>query len=162
MEIIPVNSSAQFEAIEEIAKIIIPEVYGGYVSAEHNAFFLEKFQTVKAIQEQISDGYEYFMIRDSGTDVGYFSIKAKGKILFLSKLYLLKECRGKGFGQKAMDRIIDSAKKLGKEKIELIVNRQNEGSVRFYQFYDFEITEHQVNSFENGYTVYDYKMTKII
>ncbi len=59
---------------------------------------LEKFQTQKAVGEQINEGYFYYLIQNDGKDrIGYLAVQPREGGLFLSKLYLLKEARGKGY-----------------------------------------------------------------
>lgn len=80
--------------------------------------------------------------------------------MVLSKLYILKDFRGKGYGTKAMNMIILRAEELKVNKISLTVNRKNDKTIRLYQKYGFNITKDLTNSFENGYTILDFEMTK--
>ncbi|MBX7182941.1 MAG: GNAT family N-acetyltransferase [Bacteroidia bacterium] len=147
-------------AIETMARIIVPEVYGAYVELENCEQFIHRFQTVAALKEQIQSGYEYFLIYSNGICQGYFALVYQPDRVLLSKLYLLSEARGKGMGQMAMDFSISEAKKRGYKRIDLIVNRQNEGAIGFYQRNGFSIVESLEHDFGKGYLVYDYRMKK--
>jgi ribosomal protein S18 acetylase RimI-like enzyme len=162
IEMKPAHTIEQFKEIEELAWKIMPDFYGPYIPQSHITFFLEKYQTVKAIQEQISNGYEYYMILNSADNAGYLSIQANGPVLLLSKLYLLEDFRGKGFGKIAMEFILARAKELNISTIELVVNRKNSGTIEFYKKWGFKIAELLVNKFENGHSEEDYKMTMVI
>ena len=62
-----------------------------------------KFQTSEAMQQQAEKGYEYYLLEHQNNDVGYLAIEKRDDDLFLSKIYLLKTCRGKGFGKKMFE-----------------------------------------------------------
>jgi ribosomal protein S18 acetylase RimI-like enzyme len=159
IEIKPAHTIEQFKEIEKLAWKIMPDFYGPYIPQSHITFFLEKYQTVKAIQEQINNGFEYYLIQNSVDSAGYLSIQANGPVLLLSKLYLLEEFRGKGLGKMAMGFILTRAKELSTLKTELIVNRKNMETIEFYKKWGFTITELLVNKFENGHSEEDYKMS---
>lgn len=163
MKIERVENKSDFEKIEKLAFEIIPEFYSNVIPHEHNVFFVQKFQKVEAIQKQLENGYEYYLIYDNNKAIGYIGIQIDkiNLIMVLSKLYILKDMRGKGFGTKAMDLIFNRAQKLKITKISLIVNRQNKKTIQLYQRHGFNITKELTNKFENGHVILDYEMTKI-
>ena len=62
------------------------------------------------MKEQIDTGYHYFIINDQDQPLGYLSFNKRNKDLFLSKIYVLKESRGKGIGKKSMKFVGEAAK----------------------------------------------------
>ncbi|MBK9734429.1 MAG: GNAT family N-acetyltransferase [Saprospiraceae bacterium] len=114
MEIIKADKLSEYQKVENLAYEIIPEFYADVIPHEHNIFFVQKFQTAKTIQEQIKNGYEYYLMYDDLIGIGYFGLQIdkNNSEMTLSKLYILKEQRGKGFGSKAMDFILSRAKHL--------------------------------------------------
>jgi ribosomal protein S18 acetylase RimI-like enzyme len=160
MQIIPANTISQFQAIERLAREILPDHYGPYIPLKNILYFLEKFQTVKAIQQQITKGFEYYLLADETIDAGYLGIQITENVLHLSKLYILKQCRGKGIGDKAMQFTDDRAAATKVSKIELIVNKYNYETIAFYEKRGYSITESLVHNYDNVYTVEEYKMTK--
>lgn len=75
MKIIKANSIANFQKIEVLAYEIIPEFYADLIPHDHNIFFVEKFQTVDAIKEQIRTGSEYYLIQNKDIlTIGYFGL----------------------------------------------------------------------------------------
>ena len=162
ISIVPAKTSPQFRAIEQLARVIIPEVYGPYIAEEHNQFFITKFQTAEAIQAQIGEGFEYYLLNYGQQSVGYLGIRSTGEVLILGKLYVLSEHRGKGIGRVAMDFAIARANADRVTKIELVVNRKNVRAIDFYATYSFAITQDLIQSFENGHSIEDYKMTKML
>ncbi len=163
MRITRAENQSDFQEIENLAFEIIPEFYSDIIPHDDNVFFVQKFQTVKAIQEQLDNGYEYYLIYDNNKPIGYIGLQID-KVnceMILSKLYILKYSRGKGFGTKAMDLIINRAIELKIGKISLTVNRKNEKTIKLYKRYGFEITKDLTNRFENGHIILDYEMTKL-
>jgi ribosomal protein S18 acetylase RimI-like enzyme len=164
MDILPVylHERHKLEIIEALAWKIIPEVYGTYIPLAHCQFFVKKFQSIQALEDQLHRGYEYYLLSENGMPVGYLGILWEGDCLQLSKLYLLKECRGRGFGFKAMQFVEERARQLDVGEISLIVNRKNVASIAFYEKFGFRIAEPLVSSYENGHAEKDYKMIRAI
>jgi diamine N-acetyltransferase len=163
MTIVKASNVNDFHTIEALAYKIIPEFYADVIPHDHNIFFVKKFQTVAAIQEQLKIGYEYYLFNSKDIAVGYFGLLVNNEIsrMLLSKLYLLKEYRGLGYGTKALNFIIKHSDELKLTKITLTVNREKEKTIEFYKKHGFSITKELVNKFENGYTILDYEMTRI-
>jgi diamine N-acetyltransferase len=130
--------------------------------AQHVNFFLQEYQTAAAIQKQVLADYEYYLLEDDGNALGYLGLQlATGKIV-ISKLYLLKNYRRLGWGNEALHFTCNRALQLKAKKIQLVVHRNNNNAIRFYRQHGFEITKPLVHSFENGYAVEDYLMTKAV
>jgi ribosomal protein S18 acetylase RimI-like enzyme len=120
---------------------------------------IEKFQSAETVKNQIlQDGYEYYLIQSDENPVGYIGIKLKDDDLFLSKLYLLKECRGKGFGSEALAFIVGRAGQLHANSISLTVNKNNVNSIRAYEKMGFQNLGPIVADIGNGYVMDDYLM----
>ncbi len=163
IEIIEADKKSDFKVIEILATEILYEVYDPIIPTEHTDFFLKKFQSVKAIEYQIkNENFKYYLLRHQNKNIGYLGMQKLNKTLILSKLYILKSFRGLKIGKKALDFVDRFTAENEIEKIELIVNRQNENTIAFYQKYGFKIIEPIINSFPNGYDIEDYKMEKII
>ena len=148
-------------AIETMARVIIPEVYGGYVPLYHCEFYIEQFQIVSALERQLQQGYTYFLLQSNGENYGYFAYLVQNDRVHLSKLYLLTSGRGKGLGQLAIDVTFTTAQNSGINKIDLIVNRENLGAIAFYKRNGFQIVDSIETDFGNGTLVKDYRMEKI-
>jgi GNAT superfamily N-acetyltransferase len=65
---------------------------------------VDRFQRSPAITRQIATGYEYYLVTEAGQAVGYFAIVPDPEegSAFLSKIYVLPERQGKGFGRRIM------------------------------------------------------------
>ncbi len=162
MEIIPANTVKQFQEIERLSKIILPDFYDATIPPDHTVFYIKKFCTVQAIREQIEKGFDFFLLTFKGENAGYMSIKVANNILELSKLYILNEFRGNGLGQHALSLIEELASTLKVSKIELIVHQENHRGIQFYERKGFSIIAPAIYTFENGHTIYNHKMEKSI
>lgn len=161
IEIKEAITKTEFKLIEELARIILHEVYDPIIPAEHTRYFLEEFQSENAIENQIkNENFNYYLLKHKNTNAGYIGIQRLGKKLILSKLYILKTFRGLKIGKKALKHVFQFATKNSIENIELIVNQQNQNTIDIYLKNGFEITESMVNSFPNGHSVNDYRMEK--
>ena len=157
---ISVTSSHQLKTIEELASIIWNEHYIPIIGKAQVDYMLNKFQNVESMSQQIKVGYSYFTINYEGIAVGYLAYKIESSDLFLSKIYILKEYRGKGFGRKAMLFITNQALNNNCKSISLTVNKNNTNSINAYQKVGFNKVEELVIDIGNGFVMDDFKMVK--
>ena len=78
---------------------------------------IEAAQSKKAILSQIEDGYQYFFIDQDERKIGYFAFKIDQpkKELFLSKIYVYSDQRGKGVGKEVLDHLEKLSHRLSSE-----------------------------------------------
>tara|TARA_R110002126_G_scaffold291235_1_gene451249 strand:+ start:1085 stop:1588 length:504 start_codon:yes stop_codon:yes gene_type:complete len=163
IEVNKANNTSEFKVIEKLAKEILHEVYDPIIPSEHTDYFLTEFQSENAIRNQIKNEYfSYFLLNFDSRNVGYLGIQKLNKKLILSKLYILESFRGLKIGKTALEYVYRFATNNEIEKIELIVNQQNQNTIDIYLKNGFKIVESIVNSFPNGHSVEDYKMEKIL
>ncbi len=144
-------------AISSLAETIWHEYYTEINSYEQITYMVEKFQSVHALQDQINNSYEYYIINNNHAGkIGYFGFKPDKTALFLSKFYILKEFRGQGFGKSAFEFIKKEALKKGLKSIKLTVNKENASSIQFYQKSGFQIIDSVILDIGNGYVMDDY------
>lgn len=154
------TSSHQLKTIEELAYIIWNEHYIPIIGKAQVDYMLNKFQNVESMSQQIEDGYAYFTINYKDNAIGYLAYNIESSDLFLSKIYILKEYRGKGFGRKAMLFITEQAKKSNCKSISLTVNKNNTNSIKAYLKVGFNKVEELVIDIGNGFVMDDFKMVK--
>jgi len=150
---------SDYMLIAKLAKIVWQDHYIPIIGEAQVTYMLKKFQSVEAIIKQIEDGFEYYVLNFEDIPVGYFSIIKKGDALFLSKIYVLKEYRGKQIGKVAMQFIEDRAKALYLNKIRLTVNKNNNAK-HFYERIGFINKGSIVMDIGNGFVMDDYLMMK--
>jgi len=162
IEIEKAKNRTDYKVIEKLATEILHEVYDPIIPAEHTEYFLTEFQSENAIANQIkNENFSYFLLNYNTQNVGYLGIQKLNTKLILSKLYILKSFRGLKIGKAALAYVNKFAIEYRIEKIELIVNRQNQNTIDIYLKNEFKIVESIINSFPNGHSVEDYKMEKI-
>ena len=67
--------------------------------------------------------------------------------------------RNKKIGDHALSYSFDKANEQGVNEIDLFVNENNEGGIRFYKRYGFVIDGAMTHSYDNGHTEVDIRMT---
>jgi len=144
--------------LSEMAWNIWTDYYSTIITGDDIEYILNTFQTEEAIREQIHDGYLYSYITDGGAKAGYLCIRPEGDSLFMSKLYVAKEFRGRGLGSKALDEIIEKGRALNVKRIYLLVNKHNLPSIEVYKHKGFIIVKAEKKDIGNGYFMDDYLM----
>ncbi|REK75596.1 GNAT family N-acetyltransferase [Paenibacillus paeoniae] len=158
-----IETDQQFKEVADMASEIWNEYYLSLISQEQIDYMLDKFQSVAAIADQIiHQGYQYYFVTANEENVGYIAVQLQQDKLFLSKFYMLKQHRGKGYANHAMDYIIGLGKEHGLKSLCLTVNKGNEGSVAVYKKKGFIIAREEIASIGQGYVMDDFIMEKAI
>ncbi|MEO1428261.1 MAG: GNAT family N-acetyltransferase [Cyanobacteria bacterium J06633_8] len=150
-----VDNTNAIAQVSKLAKNIWSEHYLPIIGSHQVLYMLDKFQSEDAIEQQIDEGYRYYIISYNQVEAGYFSVRDKGEKLFLSKLYILKYFRGKGIGKQAIEFIKTN---FQNPVIQLTVNKNNSDSLAFYKNVGFEIVDDVVMDIGNGFVMDDYVM----
>ena len=156
------TTKAQFADIAELADMIWREHYIPIIGLEQVDYMVKNYQSAEAMHSQHQNGYEYYMIYYNDLLIGYISIKKEDDSLFLSKIYVSKDYRGKKIGKSAMDFVQKKALDMNCKSIKLGVNRFNVDAIKAYKAMDFKITGEMITDIGNGFIMDDYKMEKLI
>lgn len=159
-KIIIANTEPDFKTIEELSSIIWKEHYTDIIGYRQVDYMLKKYQSAEAIKDQIEEGALYYLITHQGSTVGYLSYYKKTDCLFLSKIYILKESRGKGIGKKAMHYLETTAEHLGYKTLSLTVNKNNKETIKAYEKMRFKRVRDIVIDIGNNFVMDDYIMEK--
>lgn len=150
-------------AIAGLADEIWHQHFQTILSPEQIDYMVEKFQSYPALKSQVEEeGYEYYQTLVDGTLVGYIGIHPETDALFLSKLYLHKDYRGRHIATQAFHFLTDLCKKRGLKKIWLTCNKHNDSSLAVYHHLGFQVTDTQEADIGNGFIMDDYIMTYVI
>jgi len=159
----------QVKTEEEVTDLVrlAAEIWNEYfitiISREQIDYMLQKFQSYPALTDQLKhQGYEYYFMELNGSNIGYMGVKQEEGKLFLSKLYILKEQRGRGFASRAMEFLVELCRKRGLRAIWLTVNRYNDATIAVYEKKGFKKLRTQVADIGNGFVMDDYIMEKEI
>ena len=142
-------------ALSELATAILREYYDPIVGVEQNSYMLEKFQSVPALQEQLDHGYRYYFAADGGRRLGFVGFYPRGDALYLSKFYLHRDARGRGYGREMLDFVCAAAREAGLSAVELNVNKHND-TIRIYERMGFRLLRSEKNDIGSGYYMDDY------
>ena len=158
MELRKVKTKKQIEETARLANEIWHEHYINIISEEQIDYMVEKFQSAEVIAEQIKkQHYEYYNVIEEGKCVGYFGfVEQEDGVMFLSKIYLLKSERGKGFSRQAFEFLKEEAKKRGLSKIWLTVNRSNTHSIEVYKKFGMYIERTQIADIGEDFVMDDF------
>lgn len=151
------TNEEEVRVMSRMASSIVKEHFDPLVGPEQNDYMIAMFQTEQAIAGQLDAGYEYyFVLADSGV-VGFLAFYDDAPELHLSKFYLYKESRGRGYAKEMQKFVIQAAKEKGLEAIALNVNRNN-SSVQVYKALGYQVAREEVNSIGHGYVMDDFVM----
>ena len=161
-EIIAAKTNPFFIQIANLAATIWREHYTPIIGNKQVDYMLDKFQSASAIEGQVADGYEYFVLNYNAEAAGYISVKCEADTLFLSKIYVLSSCRGKKIAKNAMRFIEEKAKNNQLKYIRLTVNIHNTNSIKAYEKMGFVNSGPTVADIGNGFIMDDYLMIKTL
>ena len=159
----PVQTEEEIKTLAGLAHSIWHEYFPAILTEEQIDYMVERFQSVSAMTQQIREqGYQYYFLAAEGQPAGYCGICPDGSKLFLSKLYLKKEHRGKGYASQAFAFLEEFCEKNGYEAIWLTVNRFNEATIAAYKKKGFTIVGEQKADIGHGFIMDDYVMEKAL
>lgn len=161
LEFAPARTKPELDVIEKLADEIWHEYYTPLIGAAQVEYMVAKFQRTPAMEAQIREGYEYFLVRRDGCGIGYVAVQAQpaDRLLFISKLYLHKSVRGSGTGRACMEFIEQLARQRGLDRLWLTVNKGNP-AVRAYERLGFHVARPVVIDIGGGFVMDDYRMEK--
>ena len=158
MKLIEVMTDEQIKKTAALADEIWHEWFVSILSAEQIDYMVNKFQSFTAMKDQIENsGYKYCLMHRSGEHIGYTAFRqdADGR-MFLSKIYIKKACRGRGYARQTLNFLIDFCKANGLHAIWLTVNKHNDNSIAVYEKTGFKKFGEDVTDIGNGYVMDDY------
>lgn len=159
-----IKSDEDIDILVSIAHDIWSEHFNTMFDVEDLPKLIEGAQSKLAILSQIQDGYRYFFIDEEDIKIGYFAFKIdkQKNELFLSKIYIYSDQRGKGIGKKVLNHIEKVSKDAGIVKLVLTVHHKNTDSIGTYERWGFSNLGLIKRVFDNGLIVEDIKMEKAI
>ena len=155
-----VRGKNDIKKVEQLAYEIWTQHYTPIIGIDQVDYMLENFQSFEAIEKQISEGMSYFLLFFVGEPVGYMASKPEGENMFLSKIYVLSDLRGKGIGSYAMNYLETRAKEMGCRNLSLTVNKNNTDSIRAYEKLGFINVRPLQTDIGKGFIMDDYFMKK--
>lgn len=149
-------TSQQISIVQELAREIWNEHYIKIISQKQIDYMLDLFYSDERIRAEIEEGISWEMLMDNEKPIGYLVCKIESDKLYISKIYLKAETRGKGLGKFLLNRAIELAKRHNKISIYLNVNKHNTDSISFYERMGFVKIDEGVFDIGNGYVMDDF------
>jgi len=162
IEINIAKSPSDLLLIEQLANTIWREHYIPIIGLEQVDYMLDKYQSVESMKDQIKNGSSYYIIYYNKKYVGYLSFNKDKDVVFLSKIYVLHNFRGKKIGKKAMSFVEGKTQELGVSKIHLGVNKYNTRTIKAYEKMGFKNIGPSITDIGEGFIMDDFKMEKIL
>ena len=138
-----------------MATEIVRAHYDPIIGKEQNDYMIDLFQTPAAIGGQLEHGYRYYYVQEKGRQIGFLAFYPREDAMYLSKFYLYKKERRKGYSRQMLDFVIHTAKEEGLSAVELNVNRNND-AVYAYEKLGLQIIRTEKNDIGNGFFMDDY------
>ena len=136
-----ISTPQEIDTLVSLIHEIWPEVFIPIIGKAQVDYMLVHYQGKDVIADEIKKDKQYFLIEHDNSPVGYFAYTLEEDRLFISKVYLKKECRGKGLSSKVFDYFEEAARSNGKGKLFLRVNRGNKQAIDVYLHRGYVITE---------------------
>lgn len=156
LKLIPVKEIEQIEILSKLACEIWNQHFVPIIGQAQVDYMLNKFLSPKALTEQIASGYEYFLVSCDDKFVGFTGIHDENGSLFLSKLYVHIDVRGKGIASWVFHELVKICKERNLDKIWLTCNRHNSNTLAIYDHLGFEIVREEAADIGNGFVMDDY------
>ncbi len=149
------DDTAAIKELSAFASSIVKEAFDPIIGAAQNDYMISLFQSEESISEQLIKGYQYYNVYADSIKVGFVAFLERETELYLSKFYLSKEYRGRGYANDMFAFICENAKKLGYDRVTLNVNKDNP-ACRAYEAFGMKIAREEKNDIGNGFYMDDY------
>ena len=158
-----VITKEQIKVLADTANVVWHDAFKEILTLEQIEYMIEKFQSFQALSQAIKDnGYKYYLIKTDNNVAGYTGLHEENGKMFLSKLYILKEYRGKQISSKTFDFIENLAKVKNLKSVWLTVNRNNKHAIAVYKHKGFILIREQVADIGNGFVMDDFVFEKVL
>lgn len=156
---VPVNEPEQIAELANLADAIWHEYFPCFLPPDEIDYLLDLMLSTEALTREIADeGYEFYFANHGGAHVGFIGVQPREDHLFLSKLYLVGEERGKGYGREEFEFVTRRARELGFDRIQLTCARENTASLELYDHMGFKTIDEVDADVGGGYFMRDYVM----
>ena len=160
----PVETAEDQGYLARLADEIWHEYWPDLIGAAQTDYMVEKFQSLEAIRRDMGENaYEYWILHgEDGRTLGFTGghVEPETNRFFISKVYLLKEERGKGYARQTVEFYNRLCLDRGLDAMYLTVNKGNEMGIRAYKGTGFETIEAVETDIGEGFIMDDYVMER--
>lgn len=150
--------------IQELAKKSWNFAYVDIISQGQINYMLDLMYSEETLGQHFENpDYQYYLVQENNEFLGFigFEFHQESETTKLHRIYFLKEAQGKGLGKKAVEFVINEAKKVDDKRVTLTVNKNNSAQ-KFYESQGFKVYDEAIFDIGNGYMMDDYLMEFII
>ncbi len=153
-----VKNNDEIHSFYLLADKVWHEYFPCILEKEQIDYMVEMFFSKDAMDKQINSSYEFYFVQKDNENIGFIVVHPEEEKLFLSKLYLTLENRGKGYASKMMNFVIARAKELKKKSVYLTVNKYNKHTIDVYNHCGYKTIRSEQTDIGKGYIMDDYVM----
>ena len=155
LTLISARNNTQAETVTNMATIIWREHYSPIIGDQQVAYMLATIQSKERILADFVN-VDYYIIQLEHKAIGYLALETKRESFFLSKIYLYKEVRGRGYGHSIISYLKNKTRLEGKKYLELTVNKYNPSAILFYEKIGFQRVDAIISDIGKGFFMDDY------
>ncbi len=150
-------SLADIPQIQSLATKIWQVHYPPIIGQVQVDYMLNKLYNATALELQMAEGQQFFLVKSENETVGFISISQKeDSSYFIHKFYLDTDLHGKGMGTQIFELLLQKFPQVN--CIRLQVNRQNYKPINFYFKLGFVIEKVADFDIGDGYFMNDFVM----
>ena len=155
-------TAAGFATVRALGDRIWRQHYASIISMAQIEYMLQGRYTDEKLAAYVGAADRWLCIVRRGDEaIGYFSWSRVGAdTVKLEQLYLEAGARGAGYGRRMLAHVEAAARALGVARIMLTVNKQNRGSIAFYERGGYGIRESAVFDIGGGFVMDDFVLEK--
>jgi ribosomal protein S18 acetylase RimI-like enzyme len=143
--------------IAALAEKIWLKYYPEIITVEQIRYMLDKMYSAPALQQQMSEGQDFYLLLEQDQFIGYCSFsQSEPGHYFLHKFYVDTLFHGKGIGTFLLNEMLKQLAPV--LTVRLTVNRKNFRSINFYFKNGFTIEKVEDFDIGNNYFMNDFIM----
>lgn len=160
LDFIPVQASdpGAVSRLSAFASEIVKDCFDPLIGEAQNDYMIARFQSAESIASQIAHGCSYYFVCSDGRETGFIAFYPRGTEMYLSKFYLEKFSRGKGYSKEMLRFVTDAARKAELESVTLNVNRHNARAIAVYERLGFVKIREEKNDIGGCFAMDDFVM----
>lgn len=146
----------------DLASELWHEVYKRYYPAKQLDTLVEELQSADAIETDIDNDVNYFLVFLGGKLIGYFAWKMENTALHLMHLYLKPEYRGKAIGRDIVQTCERLAKGEGKGRVWCTIHAKALPVQQFFKalrYRELRLAEQETGAVPRNELVYEHTLS---
>ena len=154
MKIFPFTQN-DYDGLYAFMRPLWLETYGEILPTAQIELLLDKYFSKDGLAHYRALGYEYYKLTENGETVGVLVFVERTTDVYMDKLYLRANARGKGYPAQAFDFMLQRGK-----PITLNVNQKNTRAMRCYEKNGFTFLSQEEIPLGNGMVNRDFVLQK--